>query len=281
MQVVDTVTIRANYLTIFSQVFNDNGSLFRKVTDNRKTNTNKVKGTLSSGSRKSLGLACEHLLFSARPKRIRNRHTGHVFTHRASAITLTLPSQQIHCDKTIKEVCLNNFLQCLRSQHYMSSYVWRAEVQKNGNLHFHIITPEHIDMDDIRRYWNQSTELLGYCSRYSSDHLRLPPPSTEIKEVKSFRDCARYLRKYMSKGSQGRPICGAQWDASQSNKGYQPASVQIDSRISEELNFLIRSNTKKVIYGDFATTILVDIDELQRKGYHTLSRHFHKAIGTW
>ena len=52
-------------------------------------------------------------------------------------ITLTLSDVQAHTDDSIKEHMLQPFLYWLQ-RYYNCSYVWKAETQINGNIHFHI-----------------------------------------------------------------------------------------------------------------------------------------------
>lgn len=97
-------------------------------------------------------------------------------------ITLTLPSTQWHSDNTIKEEILKPFIKWLTSssdEYFkigprkgekkgfgVNVYLWRAEPQKNKNIHFHIICDRYIPWPRIRQKWNQCCEYLGYVSRY-------------------------------------------------------------------------------------------------------------------
>jgi hypothetical protein len=98
-------------------------------------------------------------------------------------VTLTLPSAQVHTDNTIKEKVLNPFIKWITansSETYkqgpkkgqkkgfgVSIYFWRAEPQKNTNLHFHIIADKYVPWEAIREKWNHYCENLGYVSRYA------------------------------------------------------------------------------------------------------------------
>jgi len=86
-------------------------------------------------------------------------------------VTLTLPSKQIHHDNVIKNECLDPFLEWMRANETkkgwnVKAYLWRAEAQKEGNIHFHLICDRWIDHKAIRRKWNQLVERLGYISAY-------------------------------------------------------------------------------------------------------------------
>ena len=148
--------------------------------------------------------------------------------------TLTLPSKQMHSHKEIKSKCLNNFFNTMRSKFHMKNYIWVAELQSNGNIHFHITTDIYVHYMEIRRVWNKSLELLGYVSEYqqvrqtmsfveysywrnqsgtrnkakilkSYNHgknTRWRDPNTvDIKSVKNIKSMGAYLAKYISKNT--------------------------------------------------------------------------------
>lgn len=85
---------------------------------------------------------------------------------KSSFITLTLPSAQVHSDTEIKKV-LNNFLSTLRF-HGLKNYVWKLELQKNGNVHFHLIIDKFFHFYYLRALWNKNLNKLGYIDRFQA-----------------------------------------------------------------------------------------------------------------
>lgn len=89
-------------------------------------------------------------------------------------VTLTLPSKQVHHDNYLKNNLLDPMIEWLRDSQErtkrkgagVDAYLWRAESQKNGNLHFHLIVDRWIDQDKLRQKWNQILERLQYISMY-------------------------------------------------------------------------------------------------------------------
>ncbi|MDR6564931.1 MULTISPECIES: hypothetical protein [unclassified Arcicella] len=89
-------------------------------------------------------------------------------------VTLTLPSKQVHHDNYLKNQLLDPMIEWLRDSQErtkrkgagVDAYLWRAESQKNGNLHFHLIVDRWIDQDKLRQKWNQILERLQYISMY-------------------------------------------------------------------------------------------------------------------
>lgn len=131
-------------------------------------------------------------------------------------VTLTLPSTQIHGDKDIKHYCLRPFMRYLFDNHSVTNYIWKAEVQKNGNLHIHIIIDQFIDKEVISSTWNNCLENLFYISEFERKHGHRNPPSTNIQVARNQSDLESYIGKYVGKEVGIRPIQGRVWQCSKS-----------------------------------------------------------------
>lgn len=104
----------------------------------------------------------------SKPRTIKMKNSKFLYNFRCSFITLTLPSTQIHSDLEIKKSCLNQFFVELRKNYGVNNYLWKAELQQNENIHFHIVTDRYIDFQALRRRWNRIVNKLGYLDRYQS-----------------------------------------------------------------------------------------------------------------
>lgn len=160
---------------------------------------NDTDGKISKKANAKIERAISYLLFNAKPKSVMEHTTGKRFTFLVNFITLTLPAQQMHSDNEIKKVCLNNFLTVAR-KNGLKNYVWRAEAQpQTGNIHFHITTDHFIHYNSIRKWWNQSVNLLGYLELFKAKFHHDNPNSTDVHSVKHIRKLASYLSKYLGK----------------------------------------------------------------------------------
>ena len=131
-----------------------------------------------------------------------------------SMITLTLSSVQIHSDKKIKEDMLKPFLRIIRERHGLENYVWKAEKQQNGNIHFHILVDKFIERLKVSEIWNNIQEHLGYLDYYKKKQGHRNAPSTQIESIRAKNDIVKYICKYLSKESEYGLIEGAVWKAS-------------------------------------------------------------------
>ena len=160
---------------------------------------NKHNGVISYKGRKRLESSLNWLLYYSKAKIVRDGITGKKFIFKINMITLTLPATQKHSDQEITKRCLKNFIDVLRQKVNLENYVWRAESQANGNIHYHVITDKYVHYNDVRKWWNQSIELLGYVSEYQKKFHHSNPNSTDVHSIKHTKRLASYLSKYISK----------------------------------------------------------------------------------
>ena len=188
-------------------------------------------GTMSKNSIKAYRKRIEIFVNALRFHKSKKK-SGYFLTF----VTLTLPSKQRHSDNVLKK-CLNRFLDLLKKSKEVRNYVWKAEAQKNGNIHFHVLIDKFIDYVYIRKTWNSIIDKLGYISEYSKNMLEngfkyqkglgksfqkqldyyneqknsgfKNPNSTDIHQLKNINNPAKYITKYMCKIEKNkRPIYG-------------------------------------------------------------------------
>lgn len=156
---------------------------------------------------------------------------------KTSFITLTMPQSQTCTDIEMK-AALNLFLSNLRQSCQLENYVWKAELQQNGNIHFHLVIDKYVHHMAIRYYWNKALDSIGQLQDYttkfqsmslanytahrlalSASYQSSPPTQEQIKKayefgvktdwkspgteqvvkVKDKSQLASYLAKYISK----------------------------------------------------------------------------------
>lgn len=124
-------------------------------------------------------------------------------------VTLTLCASQRHTDISIKQKVLKPFIRVLREKHNLENYIWKAEKQKNGNIHFHLIVDIYLNKTELGNIWNAQLEKLGYIDRFEKKYKHRNPPSTNIKVVRDQKAASAYISKYISKNETDKPIQGA------------------------------------------------------------------------
>ena len=129
------------------------------------------QGRISRIAKRKISRAIEYLIYMARSKTVRNPFNGKYFTFKVNFVTLSLASKQIHTDQVIKSNLLDQLLHEAKKRWNVDLYVWRAEKQKNGRIHFHILTDKFIPYNELRNVWNRIQGKLGYIAGYRKDRL--------------------------------------------------------------------------------------------------------------
>jgi len=245
-------------------------------------------GKISPVALRKITRAVQYLTFLV-PKR-RRYHTpdGRSGNYFLNFITLTLSSTQIHSDNEIKRSILEPFLNELRQHYRVSSYIWRAERQENGNIHFHLISDRFIWWNDVRNSWNYFQERLGYVTRYRlamqefhKEGFRVrkdlqnkwpirkqlsawregvrtdwcSPNSTDIHSLRDVANVRSYLTKYITKSDDNSDIEGRLWGCSYNLTNLSGSIQFADGQISQELDILMKSDKVKIYKSDYYTVI--------------------------
>lgn len=195
-------------------------------------------GLLNLNSIKRLKRAIELIVAIAVPKPAINFKTGKTFKFKINFVTLTLPAPQgTTTDKQLKTQVLDVWIKSAKRRFKMQSYVWRAERQKNGNLHFHFCTDVYIPFDQLRDTWNDRLERLGFITAFELKHGHRHPNSTDVHSVQKVRDLAAYMVKYMTKlKKREQRIEGKVWDCSTNLKRKGNCEFMIDYDTGEMIN---------------------------------------------
>ncbi len=177
-------------------------------------------------------------------------------------VTLTLPSKQIHDDNEIKRKILIPFIQELRRTHDVWNYFWRAESQKNGNIHFHLIIDSYIDAITLRGTWNKHVDKLDYVREFTRSHGHNDPNSTDIHKLRDIKSASAYVLKYVSKDTGYRPIKGRIHGCSDRVRVLTPYEIEIDENGSDFIAEALANEFSKVIREDQYTIIRVKASNL-------------------
>jgi len=224
-------------------VFEDDEWKLKPLSSTFLNSSRQGNGYLSYQAKKRLKLAIEYFLHLNKPVNGKSGNSGQNYDKKITFITLTLQSMQIHTDNEIKKECLNQFLIELSRYHKVTQYVWRAEYQKNGNIHFHILANNYVVWTDVRNRWNRILNKLGYVDRYGEEQrefhkdgfkirtellhkwpgdkqkkayergIRLnwrDPNSTDIHSIHGIRNITAYLTKYLTKQENTPPKKGSE-----------------------------------------------------------------------
>lgn len=289
---------------------------------------NEVKGDLSVKGSKAIKTAINWLEHLSKKQKVFCKELGRDIPFKLNFITLTLPSNQIqgycdnygnytecsnvsrfvsevninngvfdfiYSDNYVKKEFLNHFLVLLRRECKVHNYVWRAESQKNGNIHFHLTTNKYIQWQKLRELWNRvlaKSDLISnyqnqfknmsfeeYCE-YRGKHIPienlkkaydygvstnwLQPNTTDVHAVYKIKNMAAYLCEYMAKNNENyRKIEGSLWRSSMLLSKLKAATVLVSGRIADELARFTECYQERIKHMEWCSIFKFSINDLK------------------
>jgi hypothetical protein len=234
---------------------------------NSKEKPEKYTGKLNEKSKSKLRFALNLLVAQAKWKQVENPTTGKMYKFKVNFITLTLSAPQREVsDKVIKSKMLFPWIRTMRDSHGLRSYVWRAERQKNGNIHFHFTTDTYIPYDSIRDSWNFQQAKFHFIDEFRRKNKSAYPNSTDVHSVMNVRNLASYLVKYMSKDEKGlETIEGKVWDCSTNLKTTERVCFEIDGPTFKMVDSILASKKFRSFDNDHCR--IVALSEKDMRSY--------------
>lgn len=201
--IIPMVSIRPGYLTFYSEVVRNGGASRKFGTPEPPPKAHSADGLISHKAQRRLSQAVDWMVYLAKPKPLYPERPKCGLQFRLNFITLTLSDRQVHDDNTIKKLLMQPFLDTLRKTWGCGLYMWRAESQRNGNIHFHLVTDQYIPWWKIRNRWNAIQNRLGYLDKYQLANPGTEANSTDVHSVTRVKKLGAYLAKYCSKNPNG------------------------------------------------------------------------------
>jgi hypothetical protein len=133
---------------------------------------------------------------------------------RLAFVTLTVSQTTLITPTEGYEKLLAPWLRWIRRKH-RCQYVWKGELQKRGQPHWHVTINSTVHMNDIRDEWNNLQRRAGYLEEFKAKFGHDKPPSTEVKSVRNARKIALYLGKEFCKSTQQTGWKGKVWGCSE------------------------------------------------------------------
>lgn len=149
-------------------------------------------GEISANSARKIRNAIDWLVASANEKWLYSKKTKRFHKWKLSFLTLTLPTQGRMTDIQVKSI-LNSFLTLAKYNYGLHSYIWKAEPQARGAIHFHLTSDCYMWKNSVRFEWNRLLSKSGLLNGHTD------APSTKIHSTYKLSNVAGYLSKYFLK----------------------------------------------------------------------------------
>lgn len=236
--------------TPMCQIRSDSIVIFNRVegVGNKENLKNKYSGQVKKGTRVRMARAID-IFVQRNPVRYElNIYSKKKFRFEGAFITLTISSSTIIEHKKAYTQ-LKKMLRILRERYAVTDYVWKAELQTRGQVHYHILTNQYIEYHKLRTEWNKIQRKAGWLKEYAKEHKHYNAPSVDVKSIasKKVKNRKAYLLKYVTKKGGGE-IHGKVWDCSEElNKKYY--TFHLDSeQVLYLVGLITRTKHKELEY---------------------------------
>ena len=252
---------------------------------------NSTHGKISDIAKKKITKAVKYITHVVPKKKYYHPYYTRSGEFTLNFITLTLSSEQIHTDNEIKSHILEPFFDALRRKWKICSYIWRAEKQANGSIHFHIIADRFIPWNELRNHWNLCQQKLGYITRYRDNQITRHkegfnyrpelekswprtqqykafqeglrtdwsnPNSTDVHSLRHIGKLANYLTKYITKQNQSANIQGRLWGSSSNLVKLRGGESFAEGRLNDEIDELEKYPGSRKYKTDYFSCLFYD-----------------------
>jgi len=224
----------------------------------------KVREKVSKKTQQRIRRCINFIVDTTELKHLWSEKDKKFYWYKLGFLTLTLPAKQFHTDNFITSKCLKTFLDNLRKTYGLKNYFWRAESQKNGNIHYHIILDKYIHWEQLRTLWNKVLNSHGYIELFAQKFNHTNPPTVDIRAIKRMKKIAAYLSEYCAKKSKHREITSRVWGCSNTLMGYKGAKItshdlnfnEVHERVERLSQFTKQIESTTCFYGDFSKVCL-------------------------
>ena len=246
--------VRSNSIISYNQFERfkkyENKNLFSK---DRPHNT--YTGLLKEATKKRLIKSIELMVMSVanQPKKWAiNPATGKSFSFYMNFVTLTVYSTDRNVtSKEAYKTCLAPMLRWLKESQNVKLYIWKAELQQRGQIHYHLTIDSFVDMKKLQIKWNILQQKAGYLESFYVKYGHYNAPSTDIGKTRRIDKMSNYLVKEFTKAYQNvSSVVGKVWDCSLNIKSGNYYTTTLDERYHFILNKLIAEKKISVVYTD-------------------------------
>ena len=161
-------------------------------------------------------------------------------------LTLTIQPSILVEHNFAKRELLMRFIDQLKLNYGVKHYFWRAELQQNSQIHFHLIVDHYIPKFKVQHDWNKLVyHALGF-SEFFTEKQFLKFPSTHLKGVDDVKNFVQYVTKYCTKIDENGVVSGRLWgcsDALREIKNFEIDYTPLVARTFEQ--YVDKSKTVK------------------------------------
>lgn len=168
-----------------------------------------------------------------------------------SFLTLTVPDLTDNNSSHYYKILLKPFLRYLKSRFGVESYIWKAEIQSRGSIHYHLTLNTFVNYTYIRDKWNELLNANNLMESYKLQYGNTNPNSIDIHSVRNISNIEAYLVKYISKQNKdGYSFKGKVWGCSENLQNAKYYVNWLTTKAKENIDNIIEKGGLVLKYLD-------------------------------
>ena len=205
---VKYMQLRSSSIVVYNKRYSrSNKETVKKYDLHSDTSKPTYSGVVTANVKRRIRRAVQVLTQISEWQTGHNPVTNAPIRFKLNFITLTISTQErLLSGKESYQLLLKPFIQSMQRNHGMRSYIWKAELQANGQLHYHITTNTFINFETIKKRWNALQKKAGLLDGYHAVNGHYNPNSTDVHKVYNDDNIEAYLEKYISKPQELSPL---------------------------------------------------------------------------
>jgi len=277
---VETLQLRSNSVVVYKKKVSY--APVRQLANlNLKSNFKEAKtysGNVTFHAQKRIRTAVQILNQTSSWKKVLNPTSNQMIDYRLVFITLTLSSPVKVDDRDAYKYCLKPMLRWMKDKLGVNSYIWKAELQQRGQIHYHLTCNQFVYWKTIRDQWNKLQKKAGYLDEFQKKYGHYNANSTDVHKVRNDGDIACYMEKYIAKAGKGGKVLGKVWDCSVNLKGKRLFETQFTPAHKRNILSIAEDEFKDIIYNAYFDVIKFKKDI---GAYKILDGYEHQLYDEW
>lgn len=242
--------IRGNYALVYTDFsyLPARNSVLNRLQNLKSAVT--YSGKVTNSSAKRIRKAVSIFVQKSKKRIIYNTVTKKTQSFQLSFLTLTIPDVTTNDSSYYYKILLKPFLRKIRTKYQVEDYVWKAELQNRGSIHYHITLNQFIPLTWLKDTWNEILNSNNLMESYKAKYNNISPNSIDIHSVVDVENIEAYLCKYISKVESDKiSLKGKVWGCSDTIRGENYFSEVITYSVEKVIESLI--DKKQIIIKTF------------------------------
>ena len=236
MDFVDTLQVRNGSCLIYKDYPMRSCKKVRSIlTQNfkgRKTYSGDITDSTAKRIRRTVSVFCQR----TKKQVVFNPITGRKQIFQFGFLTITVPDLTTNDQSYYYKNLLKPLLRYLTGRFGKFEYIWKAEVQSRGSIHYHVTLNHFIPFNYILSKWNELLDKNGLMEDFKLKYGHSNPNSIDLHSVRNVTNLEAYLIKYIAKKDKnGYSFKGKVWGCSESLQGAKYFSEWLSSEAKDKI----------------------------------------------